>query len=257
VNYHIKVPLYEQVKHLSEEYFSGLKSKVVIVGHGMVASACRLLTGWDDDIIYASGVSNSSEQDQSLYDKEIGMIREHLSRMNENGSFVYFSTLSILDPSKSANAYIRHKLFIESMLRESDTRHLIIRLPNLVGKSSNPHTLTNFFARNIRERKPVNLVRMAVRHLIDADDLGTILNGISSRFGKNNVTVNVETTRPLTAGEILSLMEEAMNIKAEVIELNQNNAAAGNKDVSSSANYIFETSGDYHRNLINKYYASR
>jgi nucleoside-diphosphate-sugar epimerase len=234
-----------------------LKRDIVIIGNGMVACACKSLSGWDEDILYASGVSNSSEHRKELFDKEIELIKFHLSKIQGNSTFVYFSTTSIMDPSKSMNAYIKHKLEIEEMLRSENVNHLIVRLPNLVGISRNPHTLTNFFAESIRSNKPIRLIKNAVRHLIDADDLSSILNGIKSTFGKLKTTVDVETNNPLTAQQILHLMENALRKKAEVIESVEPVSSIQIKvDVFSNAKYIFETPVNYHRDLINKYYSS-
>ena len=231
------------------------EKRIVIIGNGMVASACKALTGWEDDILYASGVSNSSEHRKELFDKEIELINVYLKKLSGKGKFIYFSTTSIMDPSKSENPYIKHKLFIESMLREKKVNHLIVRLPNLVGTSRNPHTLTNFFADSIRKGKQIKLIRTAVRHLIDAEDLAYILNDIRKKFGHTPTTVDVETSHPLNAGQILSMMEEALDKKADVIEMQETVSTKENlKDVFSSAKYIFETPENYHRSLINKYY---
>jgi nucleoside-diphosphate-sugar epimerase len=229
------------------------EKKIVIIGNGMVANACRALSGWENDILYASGVSNSAEHRAELFEKEIDLINYYLTQLSPKGSFVYFSTTSIMDPSKSGSPYIKHKLIIESMLREKGINHLIVRLPNLVGKSRNPHTLTNFFADSIKKGKQIRLIRNAVRHLIDADDLAGILEDIRQKYGKKHTTVDVETNRPLTAHQILTLMEDAMKAKCNVAE-GEGIISEKVKDVFSSAKYIFETPENYHRTLINKYY---
>jgi nucleoside-diphosphate-sugar epimerase len=248
---------------MGEQYFMSindyprLKKSNVIVGKGMVAGACKALKGWEDDILFASGVSNSSEHRKELFEKEIEMISHYLGQKSSDGSFVYFSTASILDPSKAGNPYIMHKLAVEGMLRERNVKHLIVRLPNLVGVSNNPHTLTNFFAQSIKTGKPIRLVKNAIRHLIDADDLVSILNAIKYQFGKTNATVNVSTNTPLTALQILNMLEDTLNMKALVME-SKDEPASDSKmmDIYSSANYIFETPGNYHQNLFHKYYAS-
>ena len=222
----------------------------------MVASACKALKGWEDDIIYASGVSNSSETRKELFDREIELINSCLKELKRDCSFIYFSTTSIQNVSKKHCHYIIHKLSIEAMLRNSGHNYLILRLPNLVGNSRNPHTLTNFFADSIQSSKPFKLTKNAIRHLIDANDLASILNDIKDKFGKTGAIVNVETNRPLTARQILDLMEGVLHKKADVIEsedpsLKDNYAI----DDNSIVKYIFETSDSYHRDLIRKYYA--
>ena len=61
---------------------------------------------------------------------------------------------------------------------------------------------------------------------------------------------------PLTAAEILAMMEETLRIKAEIIETEDPLLTNKRTDVFTTAKYIFETPENYHRDLIRKYYAS-
>jgi nucleoside-diphosphate-sugar epimerase len=234
------------------------KKTVVIIGNGMVAGAFRNFSGWDDDILFASGVSNSAEKDSRAFQKEVELVRESLALVSAGQSFVYFSTTSIFDPAKSGSSYIIHKLFIEDMIKSSGVNYLIVRLPNLVGFSSNPNTLTNFFCDMIRQGAIIRLNRNATRHLIDVEDLYIILNDINARFGKKKVTVNVETDRPLSATKILSGLEDALKCKAlieEVEETALKDSDAFDK-LRDAVSFIWKTSETYHSDLLRKYYSA-
>jgi nucleoside-diphosphate-sugar epimerase len=229
----------------------------VIIGKGMIAGAIEGMSGWESDILFSSGVSNSGERDRSAFQKELDLVECFLQKVQAGAAFVYFSTTSIFDPEKVDSPYIVHKLHIEQLIKESNNNYLIIRLPNLVGRSKNPHTLTNFFAQSIRTGSPIRLKANAVRHLIDVADLATILNDIKTKFGKQKITVNVETDRPLTAEKILLLMEEVMSKKAGIIPLPA--AKKGTETLipadNSSIHYLFNTNENYHRDLFRKYYS--
>ncbi len=222
----------------------------------MVAGALKDISGWEEDVLFSSGVSNSGELSGSAFEKEINLIKTYINKLTPGASFVYFSTTSIFDPSKSSNPYIIHKLFIEKLLRESNVDFLIVRLPNLVGISSNPHTLTNFFADSIRRNKLITLRSGAIRHLIDVADLSVILNDIKRKFGKKKITVNVDTDKPLSAGQILGFLEEAFGKKANVQIVPDN---IGGKPIESidnndAINFLWKTGEDYHKELFKKYY---
>lgn len=223
----------------------------------MVAGALKELSGWDNDILFSSGVSNSGEKDEKNYKKETDLVKFHLAKLIHPASFVYFSTTSIFDSLKKGNSYILHKINIENLIKASNVNFLIIRLPNLVGFSSNPNTLTNYFSDCIRLERTIRLNRNAIRHLIDVADLPSILIDIKSNFGKCKMTVNVETDRPLSAQQILSLIEDVMMKKA-YIHPSAENADLENNDDSlkiSTINYIWKIREEYHRNLLKKYYS--
>ena len=224
----------------------------------MVAGAIKQLSGWENDILFSSGVSNSGETDSNLFRKEIDLVLQHLTKLPQAGTFVYFSTTSIFDPNRKMSHYIRHKLFIESLIKASNKKFLIVRLPNLVGSSLNPHTLTNYFAESIRLEKPINLNEAAIRHLIDVADLSYILNDIKERYGKNKLTVNVETDRPLSALEILHFLEDVIKKKAHV-NLSRENPVIKNIRENTdivALNYLLSVRGDYHKQMMKKYYSS-
>lgn len=223
----------------------------------MVAGALKDISGWDSDILFSSGVSNSGEKDEENFHKEVELVKSTIAKLTSPGSFVYFSSTSIFNPLKKNNPYVLHKLKIENLIKDSSQNYLIIRLPNLVGFSANPNTLTNYLADSIRSGRAINLNQKAFRHLIDTSDLISILNGVKTNFGKNKQTVNIETDRPISAQQIVLCMEEAMQKKAII------NPTVENEDMEKidshlgghSTNYIWKLREDYHKRLLKKYYS--
>lgn len=228
----------------------------MIVGRGMVATALKKLTGWEEDVLFSSGVSNSAENDVKAFDKEVALLKEHLQKIASGSILVYFSTTSIFDPAKKHSPYIAHKKNIENIIKMSGAGFMIIRLPNLVGKSTNPNTLTNYFAGCIKSEKNIGIDEYAVRHLIDVDDLCQIMNEIKSAYGKSNITVNVITDKPLTAEAILDLLEVVMLKKAHRHSIKSTVYENESQYSSGVIDYIWKTGEQYHLDLFKKYYSN-
>ncbi len=228
----------------------------MIVGRGMIAGVLKDLKGWEEDILFSSGVSNSGETNAAAFQKEVELVKQYIGEITPGSTFVYFSTTSIFDRAKAASLYTNHKIVIENLIKDSGINYLIVRLPNLVGSSNNPHTLTNFFAQSLSSGKRINLNPGAIRHLIDVADLPIILTDISEKFGKQKVTVNVETDKPLTAEQILRLLEKVTSKKADV-NIRPENSKEQNPAILEdkfSQNYLLETGEDYHLKMFSKYY---
>jgi len=141
----------------------------MVVGDGMLATAF-LQAGAENwpHIIFASGVSNSLETDPAEFLKEMNLL---LSYKDTELTLIYFSTVSVFDLSLAKSPYILHKLEIEKLIEQNFKRYLILRLPIVVGKSSNPHTLTNFLYQSIVHERPFKVYQNATRYLLDLDDV--------------------------------------------------------------------------------------
>ena len=120
----------------------------MIIGNGLIAQSFRPhFDKYEDTVIlFASGVSNSKLTLESEYVREQLLLKDALKL---NKLLVYFSTCSIFDPTLQDSKYIQHKLAMESLIEKND-KHLIVRLPNVVGKIGNPNTMYNFFINQIR-----------------------------------------------------------------------------------------------------------
>lgn len=223
----------------------------------MVAGALKDISGWDNDILFSSGVSNSGEKDEKNFQKEIELVKSNLAKLTSNGSFIYFSSTSIFNQLKKNNPYVLHKLKIEKLIKDSNLNYLIIRLPNLVGFSTNPNTLTNYFADSIRLGRAINLNQKAFRHLIDASDLPGILNDVKNNFGKNRHIINIETDKPISAQQIIFCMEDAIQKKAIInpTVVNEDQEKIDSHLSDTSINYIWKIRDDYHKSLLKKYYS--
>ena len=192
----------------------------MIVGKGLIAS---LFTEVDqeDIVIFASGVSNSSETNPAEFYREEKLVRETLSQYSE-ALFVYFSTCSIYDSSKSNSPYVLHKLHMEDIIHTAAKKYLILRVSNAVGKGGNPNLLMNYLANAVQEEKIINVHTLATRNLIDADDIKNITLELIDQ-GRLNQIINVAYLENFSTLEILEILEKffSKNAKTELYKSGQ------------------------------------
>jgi hypothetical protein len=118
----------------------------MIVGNGDIA---QQLYRADKPFItfFASGVSNSKQEDEKEYAREIAL----LLRQPKDQHLVYFSSLCIY---YSQSRYAQHKVQIERLIKENFQTYTIVRLGNIAW-GRNPNTIINYFKlQNCSKRTP-------------------------------------------------------------------------------------------------------
>ncbi len=141
----------------------------MIIGRGLIGSLF-IEYEREDTVFFASGVSNSLEIRTEEFLREETLIRKTIED-NPDKIFVYFSTCSIYDSSKTGSDYVLHKLKMEQIVKNTSRKYLILRVSNAVGKGGNPNLLMNYLLRSIRNNATINVHTKATRNLIDADDI--------------------------------------------------------------------------------------
>ena len=119
----------------------------MVIGKGMMARAFSLYRSNNNVVVFASGVSNSRESSRKAFFRERNLLRECIAT-NGNKIIVYFSTWSIYDRMLKETPYVQHKIKMEKIIQRHAGTYLILRLPQVVGKTNN-RTLINYFY-NIR-----------------------------------------------------------------------------------------------------------
>lgn len=185
----------------------------MIIGRGLLAS---LFTENDreDTIFFASGVSNSLENRPEEFLREENLIRDTITE-NPEKIFVYFSTCSIYDSSKTTSDYVLHKLKMEQIIKNSCGKYLILRVSNAVGKGGNPNLLMNYLVRSIRNKETINVHTKATRNLIDAEDIKNITFDLLASQIFNKI-INVAYIQNYAIIEILEIIERFYDTKLDL-----------------------------------------
>ena len=178
----------------------------MIVGSGLLARTFRdAVERRRDVIIYAAGVSNSQCSDAREFGREQSLLERSLAAAGRSQCFVYFSTCSIGDPESIEMPYVQHKLRMEQIVR-THANHLILRLPQVAGRTPNPHTLLNYLYARIARGERFSIWRRARRNVIDCDDLSRICLALVDH-GLRGDTVNIANTRDYRIVDIVQTME--------------------------------------------------
>jgi hypothetical protein len=126
----------------------------MIVGGGDIAGVLKDRPGF---IWFASGVSNSQEDREAEYGREIDL----LMAQDKTKHLVYFSSLSIY---YADGRYQIHKRQMEEIIKTNWKKHTIVRLGN-ISWGTNPHTLINFL-----KNHPEAEIRDEYRFVIDKEE---------------------------------------------------------------------------------------
>lgn len=186
----------------------------MIIGSGFLAKAFFSRFGNSPEIcVYASGVSDSASTDPEAFGREKRLLAGSLAANRSARAFLYFSTCGVYDEASRDSAYVRHKLEMEAAV-SGHPGHLIVRLPQTAGRTSNPHTLLNYLYAKITGGERFQLWKNATRNIIDIDDIVPIVSRMAEDPAFAASTVNVANPRSVTMPELVAMMEKAAGRKA-------------------------------------------
>lgn len=181
----------------------------MIIGNGLLARA------FDAEAVaalgatlFASGVSNSNERSELAFERERELLLRHLDAF-VGRSFVYFSTTSIGDADRGSTPYARHKRRMEEAV-SGHPGHVILRLPQVVGRTSNPHTLTNYFADHIRSGRPFEAWSKARRRIMDVDTVARLTTVLLARPSPAPMVAELVPSEAVSIPELVGMLEQVL-----------------------------------------------
>ena len=163
--------------------------------------------------VYAAGVSNSSCIDQREFDREELRLKTAIAEHRSAEPFIYFGTCSAGGPAAHASRYIMHKIRMEKIVA-THPRYLILRLPQLAGKTQNPHTLLNFIFNRISRSEQFQVWRKARRNIIDVDDVARIGASLATEEHALGGCIDVASPADTAMPDIVELMAKLVEKKA-------------------------------------------
>jgi nucleoside-diphosphate-sugar epimerase len=187
---------------------------LMIVGSGLLARAFADAYSQRDDVcIYAAGVSNSACKSSDEFARERQRLTDALRTAHHVGVFVYFGTCSVADPDAQDTPYVQHKLAMEGLV-QAHPQGLVIRLPQVAGKTPNPHTLLNYLYARISRSERFELWAKAKRNIIDVIDVAAIANCLIADGSARKTTINVANTASYPMPDIVHAMERTIGKQA-------------------------------------------
>ena len=223
-----------------------------IVGNGLLASAFVDEDFGSDVVIFASGVSKSTETAYDQFKREKNLLSKSIA---DAGRLIYFSTCSVDGGTLHPSFYVSHKLEMEHMVlkRRSNT---VIRLPQVVGKGRNGVTLVNFLAKKILNQEPYQIQSNTIRNIIDVDDVCRITKYI---LDENEVGAIHNCSMPTSFRviEIVRQLEVILSLSSLHSEIPGEEATFKSSDIVFKAikSGVLDFTSTYLADTISKYYS--
>ena len=151
----------------------------MIVGKGDISS---ILNDREGAIFFASGVSKSTETNESEFWREI----ELLDKQDRTKCLFYFSSITLDDMSKIGNQYLTHKRRMELLVKSNFENYNIIRIGNITW-GNNPNTFINYIRNKIKNGEPVE-IKDEFKYLIDKEQLLLLTDNLPL-VGQNTISV--------------------------------------------------------------------
>jgi nucleoside-diphosphate-sugar epimerase len=191
----------------------------MIVGRGLLAQAFGPHFAEDPRfVIFASGVSNSLETRPEEFAREAALLREWVSV--DVKRFVYFGSCGVTAPESELTPYMLHKQAMESLVLAAP-HGLVLRLPQVVGHTSNSRTLTNFLRNHIVSGEHFTVWARAERNLIDIDDIVGIGSWLATKLPSEATAVSIAAIHSLPMPRIVEIFERVLGRAANCTYVEQ------------------------------------
>jgi len=231
----------------------------MVVGSGMLAKAFSSYIKNENVVIYASGVSNSSENSDENFQREIGLL-ESCIQENKHSLIVYFSTCSVNDDSLKETKYVQHKKFIEEYIQNNTQKFIIFRLPIVIGYAKNNSTLFNFLKEKLSSNQDVFIQKNAYRYLVDIEDVSYVLSKIIDSKEFLNCIIDVSFSKKISVLEISKIIKKELQSNSKInivdgggsyyVNDSQLNGFISNKKINFSETYNEEVLKKYLKKTI-------
>ena len=226
----------------------------MIIGNGLLAKAFSAEFAPDTGaIVFASGVSNSRETRPEAFERERTLLEQALGQEKR---LMYFSTCSIQDPDLAGSQYVKHKLAMEQLIADTARRMAIFRLPQVVGHTPNPHTLTNYLHRTFEQGDVFHVWTRARRNLIDVDDVAAIAGQMLRNGAAEGRVSNIACPYSVPVIELVRVFENVMGQRAnyDLVEAGGSYAIDVTEAMQAAKEAGIVIDAGYIDKLIRKYY---
>jgi nucleoside-diphosphate-sugar epimerase len=180
----------------------------MIVGSGMIANAFSEHADCDEVVIFASGVSNSKNISETLFEREILLLEEWIAK-SEDKLFVYFSSCKHTNEQLSASLYELHKRKIERMIITKCNSFKIFRLPQVAGETKSPTFVRSIFDL-VEQNQHFYLESLSTRNLVLITDVVNVVCFLLENKLYRNMITNIAARHSYAVIEIVKKIEKIL-----------------------------------------------
>jgi hypothetical protein len=225
----------------------------MIIGNGSIAlSFKKSKFDYSEYIIFASGVSDSTETKESEYTRELDLIKDTIDTY-PNLTFIYFT--SVLS-SKKSNRYYQHKYDMEDFIVKNCKKWIIFSIPQVISFNGNKKNIINFFKNSILENKDLVIASGVYRSLLDVSDLVNIVEYCKDKTPNGYIHISGIEKQSIMyiVIEMSNILLKIPKIKEVVGDVDKQNWSFRNSEIVDSAIDILGIKQiNYTKNVMKKY----
>jgi nucleoside-diphosphate-sugar epimerase len=109
---------------------------------------------------------------------------------------------------------VQHKKDMELLVSGSG-KYMVFRLPQIIGKTENQNTLTNYIFNHIVNDLKFNVWKRAQRNIIDVEDVASIVNYLIRHTDIHNSVINVACSFSISILSLVSTFEQVTGTAAK------------------------------------------
>ena len=186
----------------------------MIVGNGLIASGFKDFNH-EDYIIFASGVSDSTEINADEFKREENTLVYYLSQYPDK-KLVYFNSILVLEDIESY--YFMHKRKMVSLIMRNTDNYKIYNIPQIFGPIGNPKNIVNLFIDHLKKDQLIIIQPNTFRSIVDIEDLANI---VIKTLNSDKKIINLAYIEYITVERIMEIISEVYGIKPRWIETDQ------------------------------------
>lgn len=230
----------------------------MVIGNGMIANVFKDYKENDNYVIFASGVSDSTNINESSFEREEKLLNE-LTTIYKEKVIIYFSTCSIYDNQRKGNPYVLHKLKMEEIIISKNINYLIFRVSNPIGFTRNTSTFFNYFIDKINKDEEFEVWNNSFRNIIDIDDMYKICNYIINEKKYINSTINIANPENYKIQTIIAGIEKYFNKKSKFNIIDKGSEPIIDTTISKDVLNILkvEIKEEYIEEILSKYFQKK
>ena len=230
----------------------------MIIGNGLIANVFGDYKENDNYVIFASGVSDSTNMDESAFKREEQLLNE-ITTLYKEKIIIYFSTCSIYDTPKKSTPYVLHKLKMEEIIISKNINHLIFRVSNPIGFTKNTSTFFNYFIDKINKDEQFELWNNSYRNIIDIEDMFKICDYIIKEKKYINSIINIANPKNYKIQTIITAIDKYFNKKSNYKVIEKGSEPLINTTTAEDVISILkiEINEGYIEKLLSKYFPKK
>lgn len=226
----------------------------MLVGEGLLFNRLIEYSLNPHVVVIADSLNSQSTPFEIQREKESlqTVLKEHSDKR-----VVYVSSTRVCDPLDQDHPYVIHRKKAEASVAKCPS-YLIVRLPQVLGSSTEKDTLFDHFIQKILNNEKLELYSEAFRYFIDVDDVFFALHEILKDNAITNATVSLAHPAKIRIPEVIPLIEKFLSKKANVAPLphpSGNYAIEPTLMTLPSLPYHLLDKGTYIEQILKKHYS--